>query len=220
MKNKDIFISDNSIAIELIKKYTYPYEVLPNIHDYILELGDRLDTNYVRKGTNIWIHNTAIVDDDVKIIGPCIVDAFATLRHSAYIRGNVIIGKNSTIGNSCEIKNSIIFDNCSVPHFNYVGDSILGDHVHISAGVITSNVKIDKKLVTIKYNDEVIETDLRKVGAFIGDNVEIGCNTVLNPGTIIKYNTIVYPLLSIRGVIESNMIVKSMDNIVRRDSNE
>jgi len=220
MKNTDIFISDNSIAIELIKKYKYPYEVLPNIHDFILELGDKLDSSYVKKGTNIWIHNSAIVDDNVKIIGPCIIDAFANVRHCAYIRGNVIIGKNTTIGNSCEIKNSIIFDNSAIPHFNYVGDSIIGDHVHLAAGVITSNVKIDKKLVNIKYDNQVVETDLRKVGSFIGDNVEIGCNTVLNPGTIIKYNTIVYPLLPVRGVIESNMIVKSMDNIIKRDSND
>lgn len=210
MKNKDIYITDNSIAINYINKHTYPYEVLPNIFDYIIELGNKLDSNYVKKGKDIWVHKTAHITDTAKIVGPCIIDSNANIRHCAYIRGNVIIGKNTVIGNSSEIKNSIIFDDCSIPHFNYVGDSIIGYHVHLSAGVITSNLKINGKDVKIDNKD----THLRKVGAFIGDNVEVGCNTVLNPGTVIKHDSIIYPLLSIRGIIESNKIVKNMNEIV------
>ena len=210
MKNEDIYITDNSIAINYINRHTYPYEVLPNIFDYIIELGNTLDDNYIKQGKDIWVHKTAHITDTAKIVGPCIIDSNANIRHCAYIRGNVIIGKNTIIGNSSEIKNSIIFDDCSIPHFNYVGDSIIGYHVHLSAGVITSNLKIDGK--DVKIDDKA--THLRKVGSFIGDNVEIGCNTVLNPGTIIKHDSIIYPLLSIRGIIESNKIVKNMNEIV------
>ena len=216
MKTEEIFLSDSSIAYPYIKGYTYPYEVLPNIQDIITKISSTLDFNYVKKDENIWVHNTAVIDDNVKIIAPCIIDANAVIKHCANIRGNVIIGKNTTIGNSSELKNSIIFDNCSIPHFNYVGDSILGNHVHMAAGSITSNLKIDNKNVTING----VDTNLRKVGAFIGDNTEIGCNTVLNPGTIIGANSIIYPLLSIRGVIGPNKIVKSMDNIVERINND
>ena len=210
MKNEDIYISNHSIAIEYIKRHTYPYEVLPNIFNYIIELGNKLDSNYIKKGEDIWIHKTAHITNTAKIVGPCIIDSNANIRHCAYIRGNTIIGKNTIIGNSSEIKNSIIFDDCAIPHFNYVGDSIIGYHVHLSAGVITSNLKINNKDVNINGKS----THLRKVGSFIGDNVEIGCNTVLNPGTIIKHDTIIYPLLSIRGIIDSNKIVKSMNEII------
>lgn len=214
MKTKDVFISDKSIAIDLIRKYEYPYMVLPNIHDYILDLGNKLPADYVLRGNNIWIHKTAIVSDTASITGPCIIDEEAQIRHSAFIRGSVIIGKNCVLGNSCEIKNSILFDQVEVPHFNYVGDSILGYAAHMGAGSITSNIKSDKQNIVIKNGDEKIETNLRKVGAFLGDNVEIGCNAVLNPGTIIGPNTNVYPLVSVRGVIPGDGIVKNMDNIV------
>ena len=214
MKTNDIFISDNSIAIDLIRKYEYPYMALPKIQDYIIKLGKTLPDEYVLTGNDIWIHKTAKVSETASITGPCIIDENAQIRHCAFIRGSVIIGKNSVLGNSCEIKNAILFDNVEVPHFNYVGDSILGYHAHMGAGSITSNIKSDKQNVVIKNHGERIETSLRKVGAFLGDNVEIGCNAVLNPGTIIGPNTSVYPLTAVRGVIPSNSIVKSMDNIV------
>ena len=216
MKTKDIFISDESIAIDLIRKYDYPYMVLPHISEYIIKLGNELDYSYKLIGDNIWIHKTAIVSETASITGPCIIDEEAQIRQGAFIRGNAIIGKHSVLGNSCEIKNAILFDNVEVPHFNYVGDSILGFASHMGAGSITSNIKSDKKNVVIKNGDDLIETNLRKVGAFLGDKVEIGCNAVLNPGTIIGPNTSVYPLVSVRGVIPSNIIVKSMDNIVSK----
>ena len=216
MKTKDIFKTNNSIACSFIDSYEYPFEVLPNIKDYILQLGSTLNDEYICKENNIWIHKDAIIHEKTEIKGPCIIDKGAELRIGAFIRGNVIIGKNCVLGNSCEVKNSILYDDVQVPHFNYVGDSILGYHCHMGAGSIISNLKSDKKNIIIKDDNLVLETGLRKIGAFIGDNVEIGCNCVLNPGTIILPNTNVYPLTSVRGVIKENMIVKSMDNIVRK----
>ena len=216
MKTKDIFLSDESIAIELIREYEYPFEILPNVKDYILKLGKTLDEDYEEKGENVWIHKSAKVAPNASITGPCIIDADAEIRHCAFIRGSAIIGKGSVLGNSCEIKNSILFDNVQVPHFNYVGDSILGAHSHMGAGSITSNVKSDKKLVVIKNGAEKLETGIKKVGAFLGDYVEIGCNSLLNPGTIVGPHTNVYPLTSVRGVIPSHSIVKTMSNIVRK----
>ena len=218
MKTNDIFIADNSIAIDLIRKYEYPYMVLPKIKEYIIELGKTLSDEYLLTGDNIWIHKTAKIADTASITGPCIIDEGAEIRQAAFIRGSAIIGKNSVLGNSCEIKNGILFDNVQVPHFNYIGDSILGYKSHMGAGSITSNVKSDKKLIIIKDGNELLETNLKKCGAFLGDNVEIGCNAVLNPGTIIGPNTSVYPLVSVRGVIPDNSIVKSMDNIVVKDN--
>ena len=218
MKTNEIFISDNSIAIDLIRKYDYPYMILPNISTFIIDLGNKLSDDYNLIGENIWIHKTANVSKTASITGPCIIDEHANIRHCAFIRGNVIIGKNSVLGNSCEIKNAILFDKVEVPHFNYVGDSILGYAAHMGAGSITSNIKSDKKNIIIKNGDQLLETNLRKVGAFLGDNVEIGCNAVLNPGTMIGPNTNVYPLTSVRGVIPKNRIVKSMDNIVLKEN--
>ena len=216
MKTKELFLSNNSIAIDLIKKYEYPYMVLPHIKKYIIELGKKLDNNYELKGDNIWIHKTAKIAKNVNITGPCIIDEGTEIRPGALIRESTIIGKNCIFGNSCEIKNSILFDNSQVTHFSYIGDSILGYHSHMAAGSITSNLRIDEKNVNIKYKNEVIETNLKKFGAILGDYVEIGCNSVLNPGTIIGTNTIIYPLTSVRGVIPKNCIVKSMDNIIER----
>jgi len=214
MKNKDIFLSDNSIANKLIKQYNYPFEVLPHIKEYILELGKTLSNDYKKINDDVWIHKSANIYKNVEIIGPCIIDENAEIRYNAYIRGSVIIGKNSVVGNSCEIKNSILYDNVQVPHFNYVGDSILGYKSHMGASSIISNLKSDKKNIIIKNNKEKIETCLKKVGAFLGDNVEIGCGSVLNPGTVIMPNTNIYPLISVRGVIPPNSIVKDMNNIV------
>ncbi len=217
MKTNEIFISNDSIAIDLIRNSTYPYEVLGSIKDYIVKLGNTLGDDYIKMEDNIWIHKNAHVFESAYIMGPCIIDDGAEIRHSAFIRGGVIIGKNSVLGNSCEAKNAILFDNVQVPHFNYVGDSILGSHAHMGAGSITSNVKSDKKLVVIKSGDEVLETGIKKVGAFLGDNVEIGCNCVLNPGTFIGPNSRIYPLTSVRGVIKENSIVKSMNIIVEKE---
>lgn len=219
MKTEDLFINSDSIAIEYIRRFTYPFEALKSLKEYIIELGSTLSSDYVMVSENVWIHKNASVFESAYITGPCIIDDGASIRHSAFIRGGVIIGKNSVLGNSCEIKNSILFDNVQVPHFNYVGDSILGSHSHMGAGSITSNVKGDKKLVVIKYNGELIETGIKKVGAFLGDNVEVGCNSVLNPGTFIGPNSRIYPLTSVRGVIEENVIVKSMNNIVVKEDN-
>ncbi len=209
MKNKELFLTNNSLAISLINNYEYPYMVLPDIHNFILDKGKELNSDYYFENGNIWIHKTAKVSSSAEIIGPCIIDSNAEIRHNAFIRGDAIIGKNTVIGNSCEIKNAIIFDNCEISHFNYVGDSILGFHAHMGAGAITSNIKSDRTIVK--------DTNLVKVGAFLGDYVEIGCNSVLNPGTIIGPNTSIYPLTSVRGIINSNMIVKSMDNIVKKN---
>lgn len=218
MKTNEIFLSYNSIAINLLKKYEYPYQILPHIKDFIIELGNSLDQNYELKDTNIWIHKEAKVSNLAIINGPCIIDEFAELRPGAFIRGNVIIGKNAVLGNSCEIKNSILFDNVQVPHFNYVGDSILGYYAHLGAGSIISNLKSDKKEVVIKSKNQKIETNLRKVGAFLGDYVEVGCNCVLNPGTIIKSHTNIYPLTMVRGVIEGNSIVKQNGEIILKEN--
>ena len=214
MKNKDLF-KGSSIASNYINSYEYPFEVLPNIKNIILEIGNNLSDDYYLLKENVWISKTAKISETANINGPCIIDSNAEIRPSAYIRGNAIIGKNSVLGNSCEIKNSILYDNVQVPHFNYVGDSILGEFSHMGAGSITSNVKSDKSLVIIKGENK-LETNLKKVGAFLGDYVEIGCNSVLTPGTIIGRNSTVYPLVMVRGVIKDNTIVKSMDNIVEK----
>lgn len=218
MKTNDIFLSDESIAIDLIRKYEYPYMILPEIKDYIIKLGSHLNSDYECVDENVWVHKTASVAPSASIKGPCIIDENAEIRQCAFIRGSAIIGKNSVLGNSCEIKNSILFDNVQVPHFNYVGDSILGAHSHMGAGSITSNVKSDKTLVVIKNGEEKIETGIKKVGAFLGDYVEVGCNSVLNPGTIIGDHTSIYPLTSVRGVIPRNSIVKNMNTIVKKES--
>ena len=217
MKNNELFLTQNSIAIELINKYDYPFEVLPNIKNFILNLGNSLDNSYKKIGDDIWIAKDAEVDRSASITGPCIIDHGAEIRHNAFIRGNVIIGKKSILGNSCEIKNSILFDKVQIPHFNYVGDSIIGYKSHLGAGAIISNLKSDKSIVVIK-GPYLLNTNMKKVGAFLGDNVEIGCNSVLNPGTIIGNNTSVYPLSNIRGVIEPNRIVKQKEIVKKREN--
>jgi NDP-sugar pyrophosphorylase family protein len=217
MKSKDIFINKSSIAYGLIESFDYPFEVLDKINEFIMKIGKSLDNNFVCINDNIWIHKSAKIDDSAYIIGPAIIDEGANIRHSAFIRENVIIGKNCVVGNSCEIKNSILFDEVQVPHFNYVGDSILGYKSHLGAGVILSNVRSDKKNIVI---NKEYETNLRKVGSFLGDYVEVGCNSVLNPGCIIMNNTSIYPLTSVRGIIPENSIVKSMDNIVLKENRD
>lgn len=217
IKISNLFNLDETIAKNLLEKYEYPWEVLPHIEEFILELGKSLDKDeYEQKGDNVWIHKTAKVYKSAYIGENCIICEGAEVRHCAFIRKNAIIGKNTVVGNSTELKNVILFNNVQVPHYNYVGDSILGYKSHMGAGSITSNVKSDKKLVVIKNENQKIETGMKKVGAMLGDNVEIGCGSVLNPGTVIGRNTNVYPLSSVRGVVSKNSIYKNKNEIVEK----
>ena len=218
MKIKNIVDINYTISKNIFLKYDNFWELLPNIKNYIIELGNSLDKEkYIQREDNVWISISAKVSDSAKIIGPCIIDENAEIRHCAFIRGSVIVGKNCVIGNSCEIKNAIIFDNSQIPHFNYVGDSILGYKTHLGAGVILSNQKSDKSIIKINNKGNIINTNLTKMGSIIGNHVEVGCNSVLNPGTIIKPNTTIYPLTRIRGVIEENSIVKDMNTIIKKE---
>ena len=190
---------------------------MPKIKDFIIELGNSLDLNeYNKIGENIWISKTAKIAPTAFISGPTIIGNNTEIRHCAFIRGNAIVGDNCVVGNSTELKNVILFNNVQVPHYNYVGDSILGYKSHMGAGSITSNVKSDKQLVIVKNGDSKIETGLKKFGAMIGDNVEIGCGSVLNPGSVIGRNSNIYPLSSVRGVISSNSIYKKQGEIINK----
>ena len=216
-KISNLYNLDESIAKPLLEKYTYPWEVLPHIEEFILELGKSLNKDeYEQLGENVWIHKSAKVYKSAYIGENCIICEGAEVRHCAFIRKNAIIGKNAVVGNSTELKNVILFNNVQVPHYNYVGDSILGYKSHMGAGSITSNVKSDKKLIVIKDGDEKIETSMKKIGAMLGDNVEVGCGSVLNPGTIIGKNTNIYPLSSVRGVVKTNSIYKNKSEIVTK----
>ena len=217
-KITNLYNLDETIAKKLLEKHTYPWEVLPEISDYIIELGNSLDTNlYNKLDNNIWIAKSATIAPTAYIAGPAIIGENTEIRHCAFIRGKALIGNNCVVGNSTELKNVILFNNVQVPHYNYVGDSILGYKSHMGAGSITSNVKSDKKLITIKNDNNTIETGLKKIGAMLGDNVEIGCGTVLNPGSIVGKNTNVYPLSSVRGVIPANSIYKKQNEIICKE---
>ena len=196
---KELYDLTETAAKPLLESVTYPWEALPKIKDFIIELGNSLDPEeYEIRGENIWIHKSATVFDSAYIAGPCIIGKDTEVRQCAFIRGSALVGDNCVVGNSTELKNVIIFNNVQVPHYNYVGDSILGFHSHMGAGSITSNVKSDKTLVVVKNGDEQIETGLKKFGAMLGDYVEVGCNSVLNPGTVIGRHCNVYPLSSVR----------------------
>lgn len=215
IKISNLFDLKETIAQNLLEKYEYPWEVLPNIENFIIELGNTLSKDeYIQKENNVWIHKTAKVYDSAYIGGNCIICKDAEVRHCAFIRKNAIIGEGTVVGNSTELKNVILFNKVQVPHYNYVGDSILGYKSHMGAGSITSNVKSDKKLVVIKNGTEKIETNMKKVGAMLGDYVEVGCGSVLNPGTIIGKNTNIYPLSSVRGVIKAGSIYKNKNEII------
>lgn len=206
------FDFSKTIAGKEILEYGSMIEVIPNIKNILLTIGSKLGDNYINKGNSIWISKTAKIAENATIIGPCIIGDNSEIRHCAYIRGNVIIGKNCVVGNSTELKNCILFDSVQVPHFNYVGDSILGYKSHLGAGAIISNFKNDKTNIIIDKSD----TGLRKMGAIIGDNVEVGCNSVIYPGTIIGRNTTVYPLTSVRGIVDKNIILKNEISIKKR----
>lgn len=216
-KIKDLYDLNETIAAELFEGKEYPWEVLADIGDFILKLGDKLPKDeFIKKGDNIWIHKSVTIAPTATLNGPLIIDEGTEVRPGAFIRGKAIVGKNCVVGNSTELKNVVLFNTVQVPHYNYVGDSILGTHSHMGAGSITSNVKSDKTLVVVKDGDERIETGLKKFGAMLGDYVEVGCNSVLNPGTMIGRHTNVYPLSCVRGVIPENSIFKNKDEIVSK----
>lgn len=209
-KNDELFNLEKTIAKDLFEKVDNPWEVLPSIKDYILEIIPSLGEDYIKLKEDVYVHKSVKINPSAYIEGPTIICEGTEIRHNAYIRGSVIIGKNCVIGNSTEVKNSILFDDVNCPHFNYVGDSVLGENAHTGAGVILSNVRSDKKNVKV----ESIETNLRKMGAIVGSNAEIGCNSVVCPGTIIGKNTSIYPLTMVKGVIPSNSIVKTTNDII------
>lgn len=212
---KNLFDFNKTIASSYILKYDYP-EVLNHIGEIILEISKTLNNDYQEISSNVFVHKSVKIDKSATIIGPCLVLENSEIRVNAYIRGNVIIGKNCVIGNSTELKNAILFDEVKVPHFNYIGDSLLGYKVHFGAGSLTSNVKSDESNVTLMINSEKIKTNRKKIGALVGDKVEIGCNAVLTPGSIIGKNTTIYPLVMVRGEIPENKIVKSTTMVDKR----
>ena len=217
---KDFTISNmldlnETIAAELFEGKTYPWEVLPEIGEFIIKLGKTLDpSEYEKKGENVWIAKSATVAPTASITGPAIIGREAEVRHCAFIRGKAIVGEGAVVGNSTELKNAVLFNKVQVPHYNYVGDSILGYKAHMGAGSITSNVKSDKKLVVVKDGRERIETGLKKFGAMLGDHVEVGCGTILNPGSVVGPHTNIYPLSSVRGFVPGGSIYKCAGEVV------
>lgn len=217
LKTHQLYDLSHTLAKELLEACEYPWLALPKIKEFVLALGKTLSTDeYDLVGDDVWIAKSAKIAPSATICGPAIIGKNTELRTGAFIRGSVIVGCGCVVGNSCELKNAILFDSVQVPHFNYVGDSILGYKSHTGAGAITSNVKSDKTLVTVKTEDGVIETGLKKFGAMLGDFVEVGCNSVLNPGTVIGRNTNIYPLSSVRGTIPPDSIYKSSGNICKK----
>lgn len=217
MKVKNLYNLEETIAAPLFDGEEYPWELLGKIKDFIVQLGNSLpEDRFEKRGENVWVAKSAKVAPTACLNGPCIVDEDAEIRHCAFVRGSAIIGKGAVVGNSTELKNVILFNKVQVPHYNYVGDSILGFKAHMGAGSITSNVKSDKTLVVVKSSEEQIETGLKKFGAMLGDNVEVGCNSVLCPGTVIGRSTNVYPLSRVRGFVPAGSIYKSQGEIVEK----
>lgn len=214
---KNLYTLEETIAAEIFEGAEYPWEVLPKIGSFILKLGAALDENeYEKHGENVWIAKSAKVAPTAYINGPAIIGKNAEVRHCAFIRGNAIVGEGAVVGNSTELKNVILFNKVQVPHYNYVGDSILGYKAHMGAGSITSNVKSDKKLVVVKAGSERIETGLKKFGAMLGDCVEVGCGSVLNPGTVIGPHSNIYPLSSVREVVPAHSIYKKRGEVAEK----
>lgn len=212
-----LFDLNNTIAAEVFDGCTYPWEVFDKLADYIMKLGPTLPKDkFEQRGENIWIAKSATVAPTAFLGGPLIIDEDAEIRHCAFIRGTAIVGKGAVVGNSTELKCALLFDKVQVPHYNYVGNSVLGYKSHMGAGSITSNLKSDKSLVTIRLNGEVIRTGQKKFGAILGDNVEVGCNSVMNPGTVIGHNTNVYPLSMVRGYVPECSIYKNKNEVVTK----
>ncbi len=206
-----------TVAADIFEGLVYPWEALPKISEFIMKLGAALPKDeYIQKDDNIWIAKSASVAESAYLHGPLIVCPEAEIRHCAFIRGSAIIGRGAVIGNSTELKNCIIFDKAQVPHYNYIGDSILGFQAHLGAGAITSNLKSDRSMVTVRREDEKLATELKKFGAIVGDHVEVGCNSVLNPGTVIGRNATVYPLSMVRGVVPSDSIYKKQGEVAEK----
>lgn len=216
IKTLELYDLSHSLAGAYLAQYEYPWQALAGIKDLILTLGKALDEEYTQISPEVWAHATARIAPTAYIGSPCIIGPNTEVRHCAFIRGSALIGENCVVGNSVELKNVIIFDNVQVPHYNYVGDSILGYRSHMGAGSVTSNVKSDKSLVVIKSNDEQIPTGIKKVGAMLGDYVEVGCNSVLNPGTVIGRHSNVYPTSCVRGVVPANSIWKNNGTVVTK----
>lgn len=214
---KNLFDYSKTIAAPLLESIEYPWEALPKIGEFIVELGKTLDPEvYEQKGENIWIAKSAKIFESAYLAGPLIICEDAEVRQCTFIRGNAIVGRGAVVGNSTELKNSILFDGVQTPHYNYIGDSILGYKSHTGAGAITSNLKSDKSLVTVMCDGEKVETGVKKFGAMLGDFVEVGCNSVLNPGTVIGKNTNVYPLSFVRGYVEANSIYKRLGEVAEK----
>ena len=214
---KELYDLNETIAAKLFEGLTYPWEALPKIGEFIVKLGETLPTDkFEKRGENVWIAKSAKVFPSAYINGPAIIDEDAEIRHCAFIRGNAIVGKGAVVGNSTELKNVVLFNKVQVPHYNYVGDSILGFKAHMGAGSITSNVKSDKTLVVVKAGEEKVETGLKKFGAMLGNNVEVGCNSVLNPGTVVGRGSNIYPTSCVRGFIPADSIYKNKDEIVKK----
>ena len=213
----DLFDLEHSLAGDYLRGFVYPWEALKGIKEEILRLGATLDPDeYDEVAPQVWVHKTATVAPTAYLGAPCIIGAKTEVRHCAFVRGSALVGAGCVVGNSVELKNVILFDSVQTPHYNYVGDSILGYKSHMGAGSITSNVKSDKTLVTVRSREEAIETGLKKMGAMLGDHVEVGCNSVLNPGTVIGRNSNVYPLSSVRGVVPANSIHKNSGAVVTK----
>ena len=214
---KDLFDLDHTLAKEYLEQFTYPWEALKGIKDMIIEVGKGLDPEeYEEVSENVWVHKTAKVFPTAYLGAPCIIGPNTEVRHCAFVRGSALVGADCVVGNSVELKNVILFDHVQTPHYNYVGDSILGYYSHMGAGSITSNVKSDKLLVVVHNGDENIETGIKKFGAMLGDHVEVGCNSVCNPGTVIGRNSNVYPTSCVRGVVPANSIYKNSGEIVEK----
>ena len=216
-KITNLYNLDETIAKEYLSQFTYPWEALAGISDFIKEIGPTLDPEiYEKRGEDIWVAKSATVFDSAYLHGPLIICEDAEIRQCAFIRGNAIVGRGAVVGNSTELKNSILFDGVQTPHYNYIGDSILGYKSHTGAGVITSNLKSDKSLVTVLCDGDKVDTNVKKFGAMLGDHVEVGCNSVLNPGSVIGRNTNIYPLSFVRGYVPENSIYKRLGEVAEK----
>ncbi len=214
---KNLFDYSKTIARPLLETVEFPWEALPKIKEFIIEIGKTLDPEiYEQRGEDIWVAKSATVYPSAYLGGPLIICEDAEVRHCAFIRGSAIVGKGAVVGNSTELKNSILFDGVQVPHYNYIGDSILGYKAHTGAGTITSNLKSDKSLVTVMVKDEKVDTGVKKFGAMLGDYVEVGCNSVLNPGSVVGRNTSIYPLSFVRGYVSANRIYKRLGEVAKK----
>ena len=217
MRIKDLYDLSHTLAADHLAQFEYPWQALDGIGALVLDLGGRLGDDYTEVSSQVWVHKTAVVAPSAYLGAPCIIGARTEVRHCAFIRGDVLVGEDCVVGNSVELKNAILFDGVQVPHFNYVGDSILGYKAHLGAGAVTSNFKSDASLITIRRDGERIHTGMQKIGALVGDHVEVGCNSILNPGTVVGKNTTIYPTSCVRGVVPPGHIWKTGGVLVAKE---